>query len=155
MTTRAAHPSDAPVLVGLLAQLGYPTTIAALTDRLEALARSDSDAILVLDGGDEVCAVIHVQMMTGLHGRPIAEIRALVVDEAKRGRGLGRRLVDAAREWARGNGADRLRVRTRVEREDALRFYRREGFDERKRQSVLVSDLADRASAPAYRPPSD
>ena len=53
---------------------------------------------------------------------------ALVVDESRRGLGIGAALVDAALDWAAGQGFDTLRVRSNVVRERTHAFYERLGF---------------------------
>jgi GNAT superfamily N-acetyltransferase len=70
-----------------------------------------------------------------------AEIAGLVVDEARRGGGIGASLVAAAADWARTKGCRALRVRTNVIRDGALRFYEREGFGRIKMQHVLERPL--------------
>ena len=70
-----------------------------------------------------------------------AEIAGLVVDEERRGAGIGASLVASAADWARARGCRALRVRTNVIRERALRFYEREGFGRLKQQHVLEKPL--------------
>jgi GNAT superfamily N-acetyltransferase len=61
-----------------------------------------------------------------------------VVDEARRGGGLGAKLVAAADEWAAGHGFRTLRVRSNVVRERTHRFYERLGFARIKSQVVFA-----------------
>ena len=93
---------------------------------------------------------IHVFAAPRLTVATFAEIGGLVVDEGLRGRGIGRLLVSAAASWAEQRGLTTLRVRSRVERAGAHRFYRRLGFGATKQQEVLeyavASGEVDRAS---------
>ena len=57
-----------------------------------------------------------------------AQLMALVVGDGSRNRGVGKDLIHAAESWAAAHGCHTLMVATRVTREDAHRFYRREGY---------------------------
>jgi GNAT superfamily N-acetyltransferase len=86
---------------------------------------------------------IHVFAAHRLESGPFAEIGGLVVGEEARGRGVGKRLLAAARSWAFERGIRELRVRSNVLRERAHRFYEREGFARSKEQAVFVQSLVE------------
>lgn len=65
-----------------------------------------------------------------LHAGGTALINELIVDEAYRAKGIGKRLIDAAIEIAKARGMDEIEVGTERENQEAQRFYRRCGFDE-------------------------
>jgi GNAT superfamily N-acetyltransferase len=136
---------DLPAAARLATQLGYPAHEADLAERMRLLEGSPSHALLVAeaeaDSGREIAGWIHVAASRALIHDPIAEIVSLVVDESRRGGGMGALLVRAAEAWSRSRGLRRLRVRCRVEREAAQRFYVREGFVLEKTQKVLSKDL--------------
>ena len=50
----------------------------------------------------------------------------LAVDPDSRSHGVGARLLEAARDWARAEGATHLELDTAEARTDAQRFYERE-----------------------------
>jgi ribosomal protein S18 acetylase RimI-like enzyme len=56
------------------------------------------------------------------------EIDTMVVSTRFRGRGIGRRLMDAAEAYARTHEAKAMRVTVLVENGDGRRFYEREGY---------------------------
>ena len=58
-------------------------------------------------------------------------IEDLAVDPSRRSQGIGKRLLDAARDWARERGATHLELDTGEERTDAQRFYEREAATRR------------------------
>lgn len=58
-----------------------------------------------------------------------AWVEDLAVDPSYRSRGIGKRLLDEAKEWARARGARRLGLESAVSRVDAHRFYERERPD--------------------------
>jgi GNAT superfamily N-acetyltransferase len=139
---RPLLPSDLPDVSRLAAQLGYGSPLPAFSERLASLAGSPSHGLFVAESsGGRVAGWIHVAASRALIHDPEAEIISLVVDEEERGRRIGAGLVAAARAWARSRGLRRLRVRCRVEREAAHRFYVREGFHRDKTQHVFSQAL--------------
>jgi GNAT superfamily N-acetyltransferase len=56
-----------------------------------------------------------------------AWVEDLAVDPARRSRGVGKALLDAAKAWARERGATHLELDSAEGRADAHRFYEREG----------------------------
>lgn len=55
-----------------------------------------------------------------------AWIEDLAVDPARRSQGIGKALLDAAKDWARERGATHLELDSAESRTDAHRFYERE-----------------------------
>ena len=79
---------------------------------------------------------VHVRSERGIESKAFAEIRGLVVDEKRRGEGIGERLVTEAVHWAGGRGLTKCGVRCNIMREGAHRFYERQGFTLAKTQAV-------------------
>ncbi len=140
MNIREAIVSDAAALAALSTQLGYPAQPGEAAERLSALG---TGAVLVAEDAGAILGWIHVCDIRFFQSPPFAEIGGLVVDEAARGRGVGKLLVEAAVGWAAEQGYGRLRVRSNVVREDAHRFYEREGFRRVKTQAVFDRKLPD------------
>ena len=132
MNIRRAIESDAAVLAALSTQLGYPTQPAQAAERL-----GKDGAVLVAEDDNVILGWIHVCGIQFFQSPPFAEIGGLVVDEAARGKGIGKALVEAAVRWAAEQGYGKVRVRSNVLREDAHRFYEREGFKRVKTQAVF------------------
>lgn len=142
---RRAKATDAPALAELSRQLGYPTETAEAAGRLAEVLRAGDHAVFVATGpGGEVVGWTHVFVARRIESDPFAELGGFVVAEERRRRGVGRRLLDAAEAWAAAHGAAKLRVRTRIERDDALAFYQRQGFRPTKEQSVVDKPLPSR-----------
>jgi GNAT superfamily N-acetyltransferase len=53
-------------------------------------------------------------------------VEDLAVDPGRRSQGLGKGLLDAAKDWARERGASHLELDSALTRPDAHRFYERE-----------------------------
>jgi GNAT superfamily N-acetyltransferase len=127
---RDAVPADAPAVARLLDQLGYPTEPAAAASRLERLGIV-GDRVLVAELDGALVGLAHLQVTPALErDRPAAKIGALVVDESRRGEGVGRALVEALGQEARARGCGVLFLTTSDRRTDAHEFYRRVGLEE-------------------------
>jgi GNAT superfamily N-acetyltransferase len=134
LTVRDARASDAEDLARLLDQLGYPTAPSAIEARLERLAVV-GDRVFVADVDGRAVGLAHLQVTPALeHERPAGKIGALVVDEAHRGRGVGRALVHAVEDEARLRGCGLLFLTTAERRDDAHAFYERVGFEQTGRR---------------------
>ncbi|GAA1713297.1 GNAT family N-acetyltransferase [Fodinicola feengrottensis] len=73
--------------------------------------------------------------LTGLWAEPsemrpvsVATLASLYVRPEHRSGGVGFRLADTFRQWARERGADRIAVTAYATNHDAIRFYQRFGF---------------------------
>ncbi len=141
MITREATAADAAALAALSTQLGYPAQPGEAAERLSALG--PAGAVLVAEEDGTVLGWIHVCGVRFFQSPPFAEIGGLVVDAAARGKGVGKLLVQAAVRWAAEQGYGKLRVRSNMVREDAHRFYEREGFQRVKTQAVFDRRLPD------------
>lgn len=144
MPLRPALPSDAAAVAVLATQLGYLSRPEEAERRLRALAERSDHVVLVAETDDgAVIAWCHVGGALPVETDPFAEILGLVVDESRRGQGIGEKLVEAAAEWAAGNGYKTIRVRSNVVRERTHRFYERLGFARVKSQVVFSRTLSD------------
>ncbi|MEM8600668.1 MAG: GNAT family N-acetyltransferase [Bacteroidota bacterium] len=142
MTLRPATLHDAHALAALSGQLGYPSPESRLAARLTAILGAEDHAVFVAAGAHgSVLGWIHVCEVHRVESDAFAEIGGLVVHEAHRRAGVGRRLVSEAAAWAAGRGMQKLRVRTRTDRAAARAFYASIGFSAAKQQAVLDKRL--------------
>ena len=141
VTIRDAGPRDAPALVELVGQLGYPAAAEQLVERLARLAGSGEDRCVVAELGGELVglASIHTSLSV-VHDRPVARLSAIVVGERHRGRGVGQALVAALEAEARARGCQLLFLTTAEHRAGAHAFYRRLGFEETGRRFAKQLD---------------
>lgn len=132
---------DAEVAAELSSQLGYPCSVDDLRKRIDERLRSDNSVVLgaVLDG--ELVGWIDAAVEQHLQSSPCAVIGGLVVRDGARGCGIGKRLCLEIEEWARGKEIPVLRVRSQIKREDAHRFYLREGYSKVKTSVVFEKPL--------------
>ena len=127
---RDARAADAQALARLCTQLGYPADASELPERVAPLSRdSNARTLVAVSEAGEVVGVETVHLRATLnHTAPLGQITLLVVDERCRGQGVGGILVDAAEQWTRERGCERIIVTTALQREGAHRFYERAGY---------------------------
>jgi GNAT superfamily N-acetyltransferase len=128
-TIRDARAEDAGAIAGLLTQLGYPSDPDAVEARLDRL-RVVGDRVVVAQLEAKVVGLAHLQVSPAIErDRPAGKLGALVVDEAHRGHGVGRALVEAVEAEARLRGCELLFLTTSERREDAHAFYEDIGLE--------------------------
>jgi GNAT superfamily N-acetyltransferase len=122
---------DLAAITRLVGQLGYPSSESAVAGRLERLAADPRSWVFVALEGERVVGLASVHVMPILErDDPTARITAMVVDEAARRSGVGRALLERMEEVARTESCGRIYLTTRYEREGAIAFYRRMGFED-------------------------
>jgi len=127
---RLACAADADELVSLCEQLGYPSTLSEIKDRLARLDGNSENALFVSEDNNG-----RLTGFIGLSARPLivcdlaVEVTALVVDRKARGKGVGKRLLEEADEWSRERGAKMITLRSNVIREEAHKFYLHLGYE--------------------------
>lgn len=141
VTIRTATINDATAINALSAQLGYTIPVAQTEENIRSLAGDTSSAVFVAEENGLVLGWLHIVCKLYLETGAFCEIVGLVVDEQQRGKGTGKLLVAAAKEWSKTTDATTLKVRTNVKRADAHRFYEREGFSCIKEQKVFMMKL--------------
>jgi GNAT superfamily N-acetyltransferase len=85
--------------------------------------------VLVAERGGAVIGMVTGQLVVSTaEGAPAVLVEDLIVEEAERGRGVGRLLLRALEAWARERGATRLQLLADRGNEQALAFYARLGW---------------------------
>jgi GNAT superfamily N-acetyltransferase len=139
---RRAELEDAPDILTLCRQLGYQASANEITTRLENITQlTDHCVFVAYHKSDEISGWIHVFSTFRVESAPFSEIGGLVVDELHRNQGIGTKLVHAALQWTIDKGFRSLRVRSRVERESAKKFYLNTGFSLIKEQCIFEKEL--------------
>jgi ribosomal protein S18 acetylase RimI-like enzyme len=83
----------------------------------------------------------HLQLVdTGQPGQ--AEVKSMAVREDRQGRGIGRRLVQAALTMLAAEGVTTVRVATATADIGNLRFYQRQGFRMRSIERDALTESA-------------
>jgi GNAT superfamily N-acetyltransferase len=136
LSIRGARDADVPALVDLLvggalvAGKEEPGNPRPYEDALAEIRSSPGCEVLVAELGGSVvgmCQLIVFRHFQVLGGR-CAEIESVHVHPARRGRGIGGALLEAAVSRASTAGCYRAQLTSNRERGAAHRFYERHGF---------------------------
>jgi ribosomal protein S18 acetylase RimI-like enzyme len=134
---RTAGPGDADAIGRLLhdfnTEYDEPTPAPAeLAERVRLLLEAGHTMVLLVGTGPEGLAVLRFRRAIWSPGLECYLAELYVVPE-RRGRGLGRALLEAAIDAARRRGADTMDLGTSEEDVVARRLYERMGFTNRER----------------------
>lgn len=95
---------------------------------IRGLMASDGLRLLALSDQDAVVAVASWRVMNMLYCGRLLYVDDLVSDERARSHGYGAMLIARLKEEGRALGCSEIQLISRVTREQAHRFYFREGF---------------------------
>lgn len=124
---READEELAAAFARLMPQLSVGLCAPA-AEMLRAVVESDRTALFAAQEDGRTVGVLTLAWYDVPSGRK-AWIEDVVVDEAMRGRGAGRKLVTAALEYARSVGAVRVALTSNERRRAAHALYEKIGFD--------------------------
>jgi GNAT superfamily N-acetyltransferase len=142
LSVRRLTTDDAEAAADLCSQLGYPNSPDDLRQRIDETSRSADRVAFaaVLDG--QIVGWIDAAIERHLQSSACAVIGGLVVRDDARGLGIGRRLCLEVEDWARSQSIPVVRVRSQIKREDAHRFYLRDGYSKVKTSLVFEKRLS-------------
>ncbi len=135
---RPCQKEDLPAVLGLMQQLGEFAHgdnqfnlehLQNLLDEMNAAPAAYHNLVCEDDG--QVCGFLSLVFYRSFfHRTGTALINELVVDQNRRGSGLGRQLIRAAIAEARARSMDEIEVGTEVTNLSAQQFYNKNGFTE-------------------------
>jgi ribosomal protein S18 acetylase RimI-like enzyme len=103
--------------------------LAAARDFIgERFRRGDSVIFLARNGGEAAGFVQLYPSLSSVSMRPIWILNDLFVSPTARNKGVGRKLMDRARDFARASGAVRLELTTEKTNTTAQALYRKSGY---------------------------
>lgn len=123
--TRLRSLAEAPHAFGSTLAAEQHRPAALWQARLLAVTPA-TDCPLVAEAGGAVIGMVWGKAAAG--DPRLAHIYQMWVAPQARGQGVGAALLDAALEWARGNGARLVQLAVSEGNEAAARLYRRAGF---------------------------
>ncbi|MGN6740929.1 GNAT family N-acetyltransferase [Dyella sp.] len=131
MTTNIAHAESDDQIAAtfeVMRQLRPHLERSEYVSRVRDLMASDGLRMLVLSDDGAVGAVATYRVMNMLYCERLIYIDDLVSDERSRSRGYGSQLIARLKELGRELGCSEIQLISRTIREQAHRFYFREGF---------------------------
>ncbi|MEA5451591.1 GNAT family N-acetyltransferase [Leptolyngbya sp. CCNP1308] len=131
MQIRPGEVTDSVAIAALLIALDYPVTPEFVAQGLQRQLTHADAALLVAVEQDAVIGFIslHFIPQLALPG-DFCRISYFCVDPEARGQGVGTALEMAASALAQARGCDRIEVHCHSRREQAHRFYYRQGYGE-------------------------
>jgi ribosomal protein S18 acetylase RimI-like enzyme len=129
VTLRPARETDAEQVASLLTELGYPSTVSSVKDRLDRAQQSKTSHCLVAEDVDEVIGLMSAELIPYFPtGTTVCRVTSLVVASQHRCRGVGDMLMAAAAAFAHEHQCSGIELTSAERRVDAHRFYERLGF---------------------------
>ena len=122
-------------------QLGYALSLEEIEANIREVGLTENSCSFVAIVDERIVGWIHAFKAVLIESKPYIEIGGLVVDEKHRGMGIGRKLCKRIIEWSKEKGADEIRVRSNIKREEAHQFYKALGFSDLKQQRVFQIHL--------------
>jgi GNAT superfamily N-acetyltransferase len=141
VSIRRLSVDDAEAAAALSGQLGYSCSAEDLRERIEELSRTADRVAFAAVIDDQVVGWIDAAMERHLQYVASAVIGGLVIREDMRGLGVGKRLCLEVEEWARSKSVSLVRVRSQIKRENAHRFYLRDGYSKVKTSFVFEKSV--------------
>ena len=130
LTIRAGELNDAATLAQLMCELGYRTTTSAMQMRLQRIATDERLRTFVAVCDGKVCGMISTLTYPSIeHDDFSGRIVALVINSTMRRRGIGRALIVTAEKDFAEREISRVALNTRLDREDAHKFYESLGYE--------------------------
>lgn len=142
MEFRSMTSGDLDEVRALSLQLGYDIAPELLRAQFERVAGAAEHHLVVAVEEQRIVGWMHAFGTQLMYYEPYVEIGALVVDETARRSGLGTALLQAAEAWAREHGYAEVRVRSRLSRDGAHRFYVQLGYEKEKAQYTFTRRVA-------------
>jgi GNAT superfamily N-acetyltransferase len=143
LIVRVISHEDATAVAELSRQLGYEVSPDMVAEQIGSLSsRSENQIAFVACVGTDVVGWIEAAIARHLQSPPYSLIGGLVVHEGMRSMGVGKRLCAEVEVWTREKGIAVVRVTSRSSREDAHRFYLRDGYERIKTSAVFEKVLA-------------
>ena len=126
---RDALPDDAGDLANLISELGYQVETQELWSRIENMPPGFYRTLVAIEENKVVGFIGLLTLPVYEHSRPIGWVLALCVSASRRGKGIGKALIDSAKNHYSDEGVTDMRLHSGLQRNEAHGFYEKMGFD--------------------------
>ncbi len=117
--------------------LGYEYDLDKQKAKLEMILNDSTQAVFVAAVGNRTVGYIHLANYDVIYADNYKNCLGLAVDNDFKRMGIGSALLKQAENWAKENGASGIRLCSGIERENAHKFYKSQGYTENKTQKNL------------------
>lgn len=126
-----AEVTDSESISNLLDQLGYPNTSNFMEDKIKQLLEDKDEELLVAKIDNKILGVISIHFIPQLSLKgDFCRISYFCIDKDERNKGIGALLESHAVKLAKQRECDRIEVHCHERREEAHKFYFRQGYEE-------------------------
>ncbi|WEV68129.1 GNAT family N-acetyltransferase [Bifidobacterium sp. ESL0769] len=115
--------------------LGYDYPLDRTRERLAELLANPGCRIFVAVQDGNVVGYVQANTYKATYGDPAVNVMGLAVSQAARGKGAGRKLMEAVETWAQSINAEEVRLNSAEFRKDAHKFYQAIGYTLDKMQA--------------------
>ncbi|WP_195428229.1 GNAT family N-acetyltransferase [Clostridium sp. D46t1_190503_E9] len=119
-------------------ELGYLYPEEKVREKIKYIIENKKDIILVAYIENNIIGYIHGGEYELLYSDSLINILGFVVKESYRKNGVGTALINKLEEIARENKFSGIRLVSGIDRENAHRFYERNGYIYRKEQKNFI-----------------
>jgi N-acetylglutamate synthase-like GNAT family acetyltransferase len=139
MNVRRAEFRDTKEISDLMTQLGYDATSSLLDKKLTEFSTSPIDAVFVAEVHGTITGCISCHITSLFHQEGSAgRITSLVIDQEKRGMGVGKLLVSEAEAFFHLHGCVKSEVTSGDHRPEAHVFYKSCGYKQDERRFLKL-----------------
>jgi GNAT superfamily N-acetyltransferase len=134
MTIRAARPADVAAMAALVAELfviekDFKVDRAKQENGLRMIIERPSAGAWVVELGGRIVGMATAQaIVSTAEGGESAWVEDVIVTEKLRGRGIGRKLIEAVQAWCAARGATRMQLLADGENQRGVEFYEGRGW---------------------------
>ncbi|NLA81399.1 MAG: GNAT family N-acetyltransferase [Clostridiaceae bacterium] len=145
---RQAKPQDLDQVLRLSAELFQDNDPQELAGSYQKSLINPQEAFFLVQEGPEAIGFAHMSIRHdyvegALEDQACAYLEAIYIQEDWRLQGLGRRLVQVCRQWARDQGCRQLASDTPLDNQSSLDFHLKLGFSEAGRLVHFIEILEE------------
>jgi GNAT superfamily N-acetyltransferase len=141
LNIREAEINDKESLALLCNQLGYEAKTEDIPPRLDQIKELSHQIVYVAVIDQQVVGWIHVYLCPLLISGLQAQLGGMVVDEKFRNKGIGKKLLIQAENWARSKSCHYISIFTNITRSETHHFYAQMDYQTKKTEYVLQKEL--------------
>jgi len=143
MIIRKANKEDSFSIMMLSKELGYGSTEEEIKNRINYLSKKDQSFLVVAEEEDNVVGFISYEHYETVYYVPGINITGLVVFKDFRNKGIGKRLLNYAEEYAKSKSLSFVRLNSGIQRKEAHSFYKNNGYDNIKEQIRFIKNFKE------------